>query len=382
MIITSKPRQSHVSAQISGVSDESPKGRTAGAPARGRVDRVGSWSLSAADGAYAMVPAWTTGAAWFDALMDALATPEGEGHRRAVKVAPDTLLRVARAEWLSADVATGRGITTAHETLALQLGMCKRTVQRCRELLEVLGFAVTVEVGRYLTTAEREAAHQVHGGRQVRAASVRALTLPKRKSVENVHLPFPRKGSSISPVIKNSPRRARAQKEAAPRLQPGSKKANLKPHRRPRPIGIQQLAAGLVNLLPWLTRDTHIGKVCDLLTRSGIDPARWTATGLKAEVDRFCRSAGVTVIDPGKQKDPLAYFAWMLRPAIDKTAETARERGLREHAEAIERRRQWASDVAAERARADTLTDKDFARIRAASDAQIRAQNIARRATR
>jgi len=364
------------------VSKQSPKGRTEDAPEGGRDERAGSWSLTAADGAYAMVPSWTSGAAWFDALMDALASPVGEEQRRGVKVARDTLLRVARAEWLSADVATGRGITTAHETLALDLGMSKRHVQRCRELLELLGFAVTVEVGRYLTRAEREAAHQVHGGRQDRAASVRALTLPKKKAVENVHLPFPRKGSSISPVIKNSPRRASAQKEAAPRLQPGSKKENWKSPRSPRPIGVQRLAAGLVKLLPWLARDTHIGKVCDLLIRSKIDPERWTAASLKAEVDRFCRSAGVTVVDPGKQKNPLAYFAWMLRLAIDTTAETARERGLRNHAEAIERRRQWAADVAAEKARAATLTAEEFTRIRAASDAQIRAQSAARRANR
>ena len=96
-------------------------------------DRSGSWAFEAPEGAYGPIPAWTSGAAWFDALMDALATHAGEERRREAHVAAGTLLRVARADWLAADVATGRGVATANETVAADLGMSAKTVQRAHE---------------------------------------------------------------------------------------------------------------------------------------------------------------------------------------------------------------------------------------------------------
>lgn len=50
-------------------------------------DRRGSWALPAPSGAYAELPAWWSAAAWFDAVMDALRTPEGEELRRRARVA-------------------------------------------------------------------------------------------------------------------------------------------------------------------------------------------------------------------------------------------------------------------------------------------------------
>lgn len=102
------------------------------AAAGGPRQRLGSWVLPAPEGAYGPVPAWSSAAAWFDAVMDVLRTPEGEEARRAAKVAPDTLLRVAYADRAAADQATGRGVATAHETVAAQLGMSAKTVQRSR----------------------------------------------------------------------------------------------------------------------------------------------------------------------------------------------------------------------------------------------------------
>ena len=95
------------------------------APAR---ERSGSWSLPAPEGAYGPLPVWTTASAWFDAVLDALASGEGEAARRRAKVAAGTLMRVAYADAASADRATGRGVTTAHETVAAQLGMSAKTV--------------------------------------------------------------------------------------------------------------------------------------------------------------------------------------------------------------------------------------------------------------
>ncbi len=199
-------------------------------------ERSGSWSLEAPAGAYAPIPAWTSSAAWFDAVMDALRTPEGEELRRRAKVAPDTLFRVANADRVAADVTTGRGVATAHETVAAVLGMCKKTVQRTRKLLEALGLAVTVVEGRYLTVAERQAAERAHGGRQIRAASVRALTMPKGVAVENVHLPRRGSVSSITPDLKVKQTRASALKSAASRRPRASTKRTPSP-KFPKSVG-------------------------------------------------------------------------------------------------------------------------------------------------
>lgn len=201
-----------------GVSDhfDDPISGPQDAPGQLSSKRSGSWSLQAPPGAYAAVPAWTSGAAWFDAVMDALRTPEGEELRRRVSIAPDTLLRIAHADMLAADADTGRGVSTAHETVAEVTGVCKKTVQRARGLLEALGLAVSIVEGRYLTVAEREAALSAHGGRQIKAASVRALTMPKRWAVENVHLPRRGDLGIKTPDLEVKPTRASARESAAP----------------------------------------------------------------------------------------------------------------------------------------------------------------------
>jgi hypothetical protein len=330
-------------------------------PVGDRAASTGSWSLPVRDGAYGPIPAWTSGNAWFDELMDVLATAAGEELRRRARVARDTLLQIARADWLSADAGTGRGVTTAHETVAVMLGMSSKTVQRGRRLMEALGFAVTVAEGRYLTVAEREAAHELHGGRQVRAASVRALTMPKPAAVENVHLP--RRGPSLKkpPFKRSSLRRASAKLEVAtrPRHQRGRGFVRKTHDEGPRSLAAQQLAGRLVARMPWLSRERHIGHVCSMIDRAGIDPAGWTVDGLLRRIEDRNRALGQTVLDPAVQRDPLAYFGWLLRRSIDPAEPSEREMiQLREEARAIERvermaaRDAWLAQAAADRAAA------------------------------
>jgi hypothetical protein len=337
-----------------GVSSEV---RTVHSPHSGHPKRATSWSLTPAAGAYATVPAWTSGIAWFGALMDALATPHGEECRRNVKVARDTLLRVARADWLSADVDTGRGVSTAHETVAAQLGMCKRTVQRSRELMELLGFTVTIQAGRYLYAHERAAAHQVHGGRQYRAASVRALTLPIPSPVENVHLPSPREGESLTPVLKSSPKRANARRSAAPRPQHGQKTAKTRNQdRRPRPLEDQRLAGELAARLPWLSPGRHVGTVSNFLSRLHLSGHDWTAHGLLDALNRFCTETGTRMVDPNTHRDPAAYLAWLIKSAIATGVTPNRQR----YAQDAERRAaKYAARAEAERLEAERVAGID-----------------------
>jgi hypothetical protein len=310
--------------------------------------------------------------------MDALTTLEGETVRRRVSVAPATLLAVARADWQAADSATGRGVATAHETVAEHLRMSKITVRRARQVIQELGFAVVVVEGRYLTTTEREAAHAAHGGSQMRAASVRALTLPRSSGlVENEHLPFSQKGSSPSHVLKTKPKRARAQKTAS-RSQPRQQSPKNPQTRSPRPVAVQKLAAGLVVRLPWLARNTHIGHVCDVLTRAGVEPDRWSVSAVLGAIDTHVASVGLRVVDPAGQRDPVAYFAWLLRQAVTPVEETSFERARRDQQEAHDRRHRQIVAEQAVRDRAATLSLEELTRIRAESDAQIAALNAAR----
>jgi hypothetical protein len=344
----------------------SPIVRTPASPRVGGADRAASWSLQPAEGAYSEVVAWTSGAAWFDALMDCLATADGETHRRRSKVAAGTLLRVARADWLSADVATGRGVSTAHETVAAELGMSGKTVQRARELMETLGFSVTIAVGRYLTRSERTAAHQVHGGRQYRAASLRALTLPKKQPVENVQLPSPREGKSLSPVVKSSPTRADARRPVAALPQQRSMKNKRRGHdRKPRQLVDQRLAAELVARLPWLNQGRHVGTVSLFLHRLGVTGHDWTAHGLLAAVDQFCASTGARNVDPRAHRDPAAYLAWLINKARAAGAEPNRTR----HAAAAARRAaEQAARAQEAREEAERVAAIDQAAVQAVLD--------------
>jgi len=327
-----------------------------------RPERSGSWSLRAPDGAYSTIPAWNTGAKWFDALMDALATTAGDELRRTFKVAAGTLLRVARADWLSADVNTGRGVATAHETVALELGMSAKTVQRSRHLLEALGFAVTVSEGRYLTSDERESARLQHGGRQIKAASLRALTVPESsRPVKNVHLPL-RGGLKSTPhVLKNSSTRADARSKAAARPKTPSRtgvnpiQKPVQSQRSPRSLDLQQLAGGLRAQLRWLDDGRHVGALCDALVTVGVEPRRWTANDLVRTINRFTEERHFTF--PTRIANPVGLLRWLLTKAIDPAMPTpAEERELI----AIERRERIARQAAERQAEADRRAAIDW----------------------
>ncbi|PGF31233.1 replication protein [Cutibacterium acnes] len=87
------------------------------------------------------------------------------------------IMAVARADAAAADHATGRWVATANATVARLTGLCERTVQYTRATLVHLGLCRVVATGRYLTADERRTAARTHGGRQMRAASTRVLTM-------------------------------------------------------------------------------------------------------------------------------------------------------------------------------------------------------------
>jgi len=319
------------------------------------------------------VTAWRSATGWLDALRHAVSSSDGAERRRQARVALGTLLRVARADAAAADASTGRGVATSHETVAGILGMSGKTVQRARQLIEALGFSVTIAEGRYLTTAERAAAREAHGGYQVRAASLRALTLPA-PPVRNVHLPRRGHVLSSSPVRENSPRRAAA---ARP---PASKRSDSPaPRFGHRSIEMQRLAARLVDgsgseptapRMPWLLRTRtggrrHIGALCDVLGRAGIDPSRWTPRALVDAIDAWHRQEERRTL-AGGAADPLAYFAWQLRQAVDPHELTPVERSAIEREQRAADRAAALAEAAAEHARLAADDGSGFAEFQAA----------------
>lgn len=302
--------------------------------------------------------------------MDALKTPEGEALRRAAKVAPATFLAVARADWGAADVATGRGVATSHETVAQQLGMSSKTVQRSRDLMAALGFAVTVAEGRYLTRAERAAARAQHGQTQTRAASLRALTLPRprpaHQAVENVQLP--RRGLTLpTPYLsENSSTRARARAGAASRQPKPTTNHQTRRSTSTRvasPLEHQRFAAALVQRLPWLARNRHIGSVVRMIAHTKLDVDRWSADALIDAINRHLSSRGSRPLEPGLQRNPVGYLAALIRAAVDPKEETPLERQRRSATERADRIARQIEQRRAEAERAAQINRTEVARI-------------------
>lgn len=296
-----------------------------------------------------------------------------------MKISADTVLRVAQMDAQCADRLTGRGVTTSHASVARQLGMSDRTVGTARRLLEKLGLAVTVVMGRHLSPAERRQAKRSHGGYQEAAASVRAMTIPESaRSVESFHLP--RSGSVLEEPHdqKWSPTRARARETAAPRpkLRRKSRSRPQSP-RSPRPIALQEFAwriarnyglhsPGASTTPGALYGGRHIGQLCNILERYQVTPDRYTLETLRAELDEALAAARIRPLDNADKRDRLAHFAWMLRKLhIFTKGETRRERQLREQ-EARVKARILAAEKAQHRAAQETAALNDAATARAA----------------
>lgn len=338
-----------------------------------------SWSIPAPDGAYSRIRAWDSRTRWLTQLDAALRSPEGETHRRTISISPDTFMRVAALDAEAADSRTGRGVSTAHETVANTIGCSPKTVQRARTLMQRLGFAVAVVAGRYLTTRERTDATAVHGQSQIKAASVRALTVPDHiTSVENVQLPRQGLKTPLSYLRNYSPKRADARKAAT---RPGpKKKISSNPLRRPGySPAVAHIAAELTERLPFLGRwrslvterpgelpvlrhqGAHLGSICRVITRSGLDFDRLTASDVLSVLDRITGDTGQVTLTGSHVKNPLGYLTILLRRVHDvvvtsgfMTSAERQQAALERRAQVIALQAEARAERDAQRARANT----------------------------
>lgn len=218
-----------------------------------------------------------------------------------MRVSRRALMAVARADAAAADHATGRWVATANATVARITGLCERTVQYARATLVHLGLCRVVATGRYLTADERRTAARTHGGRQMRAASTRVLTMSCA-----IVCALPRRGHHYRKVkfLDGHQRtRRRVRRPATPEK---------------KPLWLQKLAALLDQHLPWLVRNHHIGRLCHALTALGIDE-HWQPADLDALLDamnRRNRRLGLDVPCADDQHNPLGLFIHQARDTL------------------------------------------------------------------
>lgn len=333
----------------------------------------------------ATVPVWTSAQAWIETVAATLKTPKGQDACRNVvlkptaatraSIRPETVLDVAYADARAADSTTGRGVATAHATVARELGCSPKTVQRARAVLERLGLAVTVTRGRYLTTDERAEANAHHGTHQLRAASERALLMPKpaqAQVTQNVHLPRRGHGEMSSHRELRRPTRATAREGAASR--PSSRRGWAK-HR---PLAVQRLAADLAREVPWLGRG-HIGALCDLLANLGLDDTGWTGRDLVNLLDQRNKTRRLDAMPSHVQQRPLALLRHQLTDALGAVTEGPRQARQRR---AHEAHAALAAQRAARAAEARDLAEQHDSPAAQATIAQAKAHMRAVFATR
>ncbi|MGN6413950.1 hypothetical protein [Flexivirga sp.] len=262
-------------------------------------------------------------------MEDALTSSTGAGVLAAAHIRAVTVLAVARVDARSADRRTGRNLSSAHATVAAAVGRSVSTVRRARSVIAELGYAVTITRGRYLTAAERAASRAVQGAAQIRAASLRALTLPREAfntRPGREHLPRRGRptGDLTSSIALPTRTAARGRNSTTTRHKP-----RRRPHRAaaPRPRGVQRMAARVAARQPWLARG-HIGRLCDALTRLDLDPA-WTARDLIDALDQHNRARGMYALPANSQRNPLALFITQVRSATANREPPAIQRATR-----------------------------------------------------
>lgn len=253
-----------------------------------------SWALTPKPGILARTVCWLSRRQWISDVARALDTAEGVAlcQRRIRRV---VVLAVARALARFADSRTGRSVTASAATIAAiaakllgRESLTPRTIYTARTILAKLGYAVEVMRGRHLTTAERLAASEHHGGCQTRAASTWALTVPRPRTADQTvfHLPSFSTLSSSSTGSSGSPKRGRA--IARPRAKAPSGRSPRQRELRP-----QIVTAELLRHSTGLDTGTHLGNLADVVAEL-VDCDRWTGRDLARALFLDARTRGLS----------------------------------------------------------------------------------------
>ncbi len=184
-------------------------------------------------------------------------------------------------------------------------------------------------------TATRET-----GSHQRRFASTRCLTIPAR--VRAMH-PYP---CGVKPSRKLPSRHVPSSRSrAAGTSTPRTKKRPLT--RRNPSVGVQRIAARLVQRMPWLDRaQGHLMGLSRGLAACGVT-GEWTTQDLMNAVERDHQGLGLLSLPPDSQKNPRALLLHQIKRAITGKEPPARARRAVETA----RREARAAEIARPRRR-------------------------------
>ena len=305
-----------------------------------------SWACEPAEGTHARIPCWNTRSQWLDLLRADLDRDDAVTVLRAHHASPVTVYRVARMDAAAADTTTGRNVRTAHATVARALTVSLDAVRRARRVLRDLGWSVETVRGRYMTATERETATRETGSHQRRFASTRCLTIPAR--VRAMH-PYPCGVKSSRELLSRHVPSSRSR--AAGTSTPRTKKRPLT--RRNPSVGVQRIAARLVQRMPWLDR-THSGHLMGLsrgLVACGVTE-EWTTQDLMNAIETDHQGLGLLSLPPDSQKNPRALLLHQIKRAITGKTPPARARAAAE----ATRREARAAELAQREAEAKTKT--------------------------
>jgi hypothetical protein len=374
--------------------------------------RGSSWALPVEPTEQARVPVWTSRSEWLRQFRYHTNSSAGKALCARRLIRPDKAYVVAEAHAHFAESRTGRGVTASKSTIAARAKVSESAVNRARRVLIDLGMGVEHVRGRKLRTIEFLAAEAHHGGQQRRAASTWALSSPRSivestpptKSLKNrpsraaertsrhrnrnsrrcrFAAEYPPSQVPSATVVADTLSRGgflscevlplgRTHQSASARTQPQSKKPSGG-YGYPRPLQLQRAAAELVKHAPALAPPGHIGAVCDVLSRAGIDHTRWTGRDIARTLSRDTKERGWIWPTAASLTSPLAYLKYRIS-GIDWARESPSEQrkaadlARRKEQEQFERTQQRRTRSAASpEHRAQALTD-----IRANLSAKLR----------
>ena len=293
----------------------------------------------------ATVACWTSRQKWLTACICFFATAAGDHYRydgRRLRISRRCLVCVAKALAECADSSTGRGCTASNWTIARRASayagkkISPDSVTRAVATLVKAGFVHEAVRGRYMTAAERLAARLHHGGRQIRCASTRHLTM-NRTIAQYTEIPdLPRRGKYLIHLLKKVDGYSHARTRARGRTRPDQrqKKKNRSCPRPAIPPWAWKLTDQLVRVEPdghgrrgpmasWLpinynhpsgepTRQ-HRGSIARVIARYATPGT--TAAHIVQHMDRYRAQRRWDSTIPNK---PAAYLTKVLKNALSR----------------------------------------------------------------
>ena len=293
----------------------------------------------------ATVACWTSRHRWLQACLCFFATAAGDHYRydgRRLRISLQSLIYVAAAMADCADGKTGRGCTASNQTIATRASrhagkrISPDTVTRAVATLVKAGFVHEAVRGRYMTKAERLAARLHHGGRQIRCASTRHLTMNKRNAQYRVIPDLPRRGKYLIHLLKKVDGYSHARTRARGHKRPDhrQKKKNRSCYRAAIPPWAWKLTDQLVRVEPddhgrrgpmaaWLPVNTHHpsgmptrqhrGAIARVIARYATPGT--TAAHIVQHMDRYRAQRRWDSTIPNK---PAAYLTKVLKNALSR----------------------------------------------------------------